>query len=168
MEPRQLALEITESALMENMQAHVAELRSLRADGVGIEMDDFGTGYSSLAYLQKLPIDTVKIDRSFINNIDSNPVDSAIVSAVVAMSQSMGLRVVAEGVETHAQLQALAGYGCAYAQGYYFSKPLRAEDCRKLLVELAARPTFTDTLRMALVREPHGGSRLVAVVEPMS
>jgi EAL domain-containing protein (putative c-di-GMP-specific phosphodiesterase class I) len=163
MQAEQLALEITESALMENMQERVAELQSLRADGVGIEIDDFGTGYSSLSYLKQLPIDTVKIDRSFIHNIDSNPVDAAIVSAIFAMAQTMRLRVVAEGVETQGQLQVLGRYGCAYAQGYYFSKPLRAEDCRKLLIELAARPAFTETLRMALVKEPQGGSRLVAV-----
>ena len=163
MQPEQLALEITESALMENMKERVAELQSLRADGVGIEIDDFGTGYSSLSYLKQLPIDTVKIDRSFIHNIDSNPVDAAIVSAIFAMAQTMRLRVVAEGVETQGQLQVLGRYGCAYAQGYYFSKPLRAEDCRKLLIELAARPAFTETLRMALVKEPQGGSRLVAV-----
>jgi EAL domain-containing protein (putative c-di-GMP-specific phosphodiesterase class I)/CheY-like chemotaxis protein len=163
MQPQQLALEITESALMENMSQHVAELQSLRADGVGIEIDDFGTGYSSLSYLKQLPIDTVKIDRSFIRNIDSNPVDAAIVSAIFAMAQSMRLRVVAEGVETHEQLQVLGRYGCAYAQGYYFSKPMPAADCRSLLLELAARPAFTETLRMALVSEPQGGSRLVVL-----
>jgi len=163
MEPQQLALEITESALMENMSQHVAELQSLRADGVGIEIDDFGTGYSSLSYLKQLPIDTVKIDRSFIRNIDSNPVDAAIVSAIFAMAESMRLRVVAEGVETHEQLQVLGRYGCAYAQGYYFSKPMPAADCRKLLLELAVRPAFTETLRMALVSEPQGGSRLVVL-----
>jgi EAL domain-containing protein (putative c-di-GMP-specific phosphodiesterase class I)/FixJ family two-component response regulator len=168
MAPQQLTLEITESALMENMQAHVAELQGLRADGVGVEMDDFGTGYSSLSYLKQLPIDTVKIDRSFINNIDSNPVDAAIVSAVFAMAQSMGLRVVAEGVETPAQLQVLAGYGCAYAQGYYFSKPMPAEACGKLLQELAARPAFTETLRMQLISDGGGAPRLVAVGERKS
>jgi EAL domain-containing protein (putative c-di-GMP-specific phosphodiesterase class I)/FixJ family two-component response regulator len=163
MQPQQLALEITESSLMENMSQHVAELQSLRADGVGIEIDDFGTGYSSLSYLKQLPIDTLKIDRSFIRNIDSNPVDAAIVSAIFAMAQSMRLRVVAEGVETHEQLQVLGRYGCAYAQGYYFSKPMPAADCRKLLLELAARPAFTETLRMALVTESQGGSRLVVL-----
>jgi EAL domain-containing protein (putative c-di-GMP-specific phosphodiesterase class I) len=152
MQPQQLALEITESTLMQDVQQHVAELRALRADGVGIEIDDFGTGYSSLAYLKQLPIDTLKIDRSFIQNIDSNPVDAAIVSAIFAMAQSMGLRVVAEGVETRGQLQVLDNYGCAYAQGYYFSRPLPAESCRKLLLDLAVRADFTETLRMQLVR----------------
>jgi EAL domain-containing protein (putative c-di-GMP-specific phosphodiesterase class I)/DNA-binding NarL/FixJ family response regulator len=165
-QPQQLALEITESTLMENVQAHVAELQSLRADGVGIEIDDFGTGYSSLSYLKQLPIDTLKIDRSFIHNIDSNPVDAAIVSAIFAMAQSMQLRVVAEGVETREQLQMLGRYGCAYAQGYYFSKPLPATACRKLLHELAARPAFTETLRMQLVADPNGMPRLVVIGDP--
>jgi EAL domain-containing protein (putative c-di-GMP-specific phosphodiesterase class I)/FixJ family two-component response regulator len=164
LEPQQLALEVTESALMQNMREHVAELQSLRADGVGIEIDDFGTGYSSLSYLKQLPIDTVKIDRSFIRNIDTNPVDAAIVSAIFAMAESMRLRVVAEGVETRAQLQVLERYGCAYAQGYYFSKPLPADGCGKLLRELAARPNFTETLRMQLITEPNGAPRLVAAV----
>ncbi len=168
LQPQQLSLELTESALMKNMHEHVAELQTLRADGVGIEIDDFGTGYSSLSYLKQLPIDTVKIDRSFIQNIDSNPVDAAIVSAILAMAQTMRLRVVAEGVETREQLQVLGGYGCTYAQGYYFSKPLPAETCRKLLFELAARPAFTETLRMQLVAGPHGAPRLVAVGEGKS
>jgi len=168
LQPQQLALEITESALMQNMQEHVPELQLLRADGVGIEIDDFGTGYSSLSYLKQLPIDTVKIDRSFIRNIDSNPVDTAIVSAIFAMAETMRLRVVAEGVETHEQLQALARYGCAYAQGYFFSKPLPAPDCRKLLLQLAARPAFTETLRMQLVSDANGAPRLVAIGERKS
>jgi EAL domain-containing protein (putative c-di-GMP-specific phosphodiesterase class I)/ActR/RegA family two-component response regulator len=163
MQPRQLALEITETALMENMKQHVAELQSLRADGVGIEIDDFGTGYSSLSYLKQLPIDTLKVDRSFIHNIDSNTVDAAIVSAIFAMAQTMGLRVVAEGVETRGQLDVLGRYGCGYAQGYYFSKPLPAEECRKLLVQLAVRPSFTETLRMQLVSDPKTGSRLIPI-----
>jgi EAL domain-containing protein (putative c-di-GMP-specific phosphodiesterase class I) len=168
MQPQQLALELTESTLMQNVRQHVAELQSLRADGVGIEIDDFGTGYSSLAYLKQLPIDTVKIDRSFIHNIDSNPVDAAIVSAIFAMAETMRLRVVAEGVETRGQLEMLGRYGCAYAQGYYFSKPLHAEDCRKLLLELAVRPAFTETLRMQLVSGPHGAPRLVVIGEKNS
>lgn len=163
MRPQQLALEITESTLMQNVQQHVAELTALRADGVGIEIDDFGTGYSSLAYLKQLPIDTVKIDRSFVQNIDSNAVDAAIVSAIFSMAQSMGLRVVAEGVETCEQLQVLERYGCAYAQGYYFSRPLPPEACRKLLLDLAVRPAFTETLRMQMVVEPHAPARRVVV-----
>jgi EAL domain-containing protein (putative c-di-GMP-specific phosphodiesterase class I)/CheY-like chemotaxis protein len=168
LQPQQLALEITESVLMQNMHEHVAELQKLRADGIGIEIDDFGTGYSSLSYLKQLPIDTVKIDRSFIHNLASNPVDAAIVSAIFAMADSMRLRVVAEGVETHEQLQVLGRHGCAYAQGYYFSKPLPAQQCRKLLLDLAARPAFTETLRMQLVSDANGTPRLVAIGERRS
>jgi len=162
LQPQQLALEITESALMQNLHEHVAQLQQLRADGVDIEIDDFGTGYSSLSYLKQLPIDTVKVDRSFIHNIDSNPVDAAIVSAIFAMAETMRLRVVAEGVETREQLQVLGRYGCAYAQGYFFSKPLPAQHCYKLLHDLAARPAFTETLRMQLVSDANGVPRLVA------
>jgi EAL domain-containing protein (putative c-di-GMP-specific phosphodiesterase class I) len=168
LQPQQLALEITESALMQNMHEHVVELQKLRADGVGIEIDDFGTGYSSLSYLKQLPIDTVKIDRSFIHNLDSNPVDAAIVSAIFAMADTMRLRVVAEGVETREQLQVLGRHGCAYAQGYFFSKPLPAQQCRKLLLDLAARPAFTETLRMQLVSDANGTPRLVAIGERKS
>lgn len=156
-----LVLELTESALIENVQEHIAELQSLRDDGVGIEIDDFGTGYSSLSYLRQLPIDTLKIDSSFVRHIDTNPVDAAIVSAILAMAASLQLRVVAEGVETRAQLQVLSGHGCDFAQGFFFSRPLPAPACRKLLLELAARPSFTDTLRMQLVSDGQGGQRLV-------
>jgi EAL domain-containing protein (putative c-di-GMP-specific phosphodiesterase class I)/DNA-binding NarL/FixJ family response regulator len=161
MRPDLLVLELTESALIENVQQHIRELQSLRDDGVGIEIDDFGTGYSSLSYLRQLPIDTLKIDSSFVRHIDTNPVDAAIVSAILAMAASLQLRVVAEGVETQAQLQVLSGYGCGFAQGFFFSRPLPAPACRTLLLELAARPSFTDTLRMRLVSDGQGPPRLV-------
>jgi EAL domain-containing protein (putative c-di-GMP-specific phosphodiesterase class I)/DNA-binding NarL/FixJ family response regulator len=153
MRPQLLALELTESTLMENFEQFIPELQSLRADGIGIEIDDFGTGYSSLAYLKQLPIDTLKIDRSFIHHIDTNPVDAAIVSAIFAMAESLRLRVVAEGVETRAQLQVLSRYGCAYAQGFFFSRPLTSDACRKLLLDLTERPVFTETLRMVVSGE---------------
>lgn len=119
-----LVLELTESALIENVQVHIAELQSLRKDGVRIEIDDFGTGYSSLSYLRQLPIDTLKIDSSFVRQIDTNAVDAAIVSAILAMAGSLQLRVVAEGVETREQLQVLSRQGCDFAQGFFFSRPL--------------------------------------------
>jgi EAL domain-containing protein (putative c-di-GMP-specific phosphodiesterase class I)/DNA-binding NarL/FixJ family response regulator len=147
MQPHHLVLEITESSLIENLQQHTSALEALRRDGVGIEIDDFGTGYSSLSYLRALPIDAVKIDRSFIRQIDTNPVDAAIVSAIVAMAHSMQLRVVAEGVETPSQLKVLGAQGCDVAQGFLFARPLPADDCRKLLTAIAQRQTFTDTLR---------------------
>lgn len=152
MQPELLSLEITEGALMRNAREHAAALQVLRDAGVCIQIDDFGTGYSSLSYLRELPIDTLKIDRSFINRVDENPADGAIVSAILAMAKSLDLRVVAEGVETAAQLEALHRHGCEVAQGFFFSRPLPADQCRALLEELAARPTFTDTLRMRVKR----------------
>jgi EAL domain-containing protein (putative c-di-GMP-specific phosphodiesterase class I) len=154
MQPHRLVLELTESALIENMQQHIGELQTLRSGGVGIEIDDFGTGYSSLSYLKQLPVDAVKIDRSFISHIDTNPVDAAIVSAVVAMAHSMQLRTVAEGVETAGQLQVLAAHGCDVAQGYFFSRPLPPEACRTLLSAIGERRSFTDTV--SLLANAHG------------
>jgi sensor c-di-GMP phosphodiesterase-like protein len=105
----------------------------LRDSGVRIQIDDFGTGYSSLSYLRELPIDTLKIDRSFVEHVNDNPADRAIVSAILAMASSLGLRVSAEGAETAVQLEALKRHGCEVAQGFFFSRPLPAAACRVLL-----------------------------------
>jgi EAL domain-containing protein (putative c-di-GMP-specific phosphodiesterase class I)/DNA-binding NarL/FixJ family response regulator len=148
MQPQRLALELTESTLMKNAQRHSAELQRLRADGVSIEMDDFGTGYSSLSNLRHLPLDVIKIDRSFITQLATNKTDEAIVSAILTMTHSLGMHAVAEGVEKAEQLEVLARHGCETAQGFYFSRPLPADECRNLLIELAGRPSFTDTLRL--------------------
>jgi diguanylate cyclase (GGDEF)-like protein/PAS domain S-box-containing protein len=132
LDPRYLELEMTESLLLHNADENIAMLRKLGHDGVRIAVDDFGTGYSSLAYLRQLPIDTLKIDRSFVRDLESDPEDAAIIHAIVAMAHSLGLLVTAEGVETRGQLEALARIGCDEYQGYLFSKPLPP-------VELAAR-----------------------------
>jgi len=132
LDPRYLELEMTESLLLHNADENIAMLRKLGHDGVRIAVDDFGTGYSSLAYLRQLPIDTLKIDRSFVRDLESDPEDAAIIHAIVAMAHSLGLLVTAEGVETRTQLEALARIGCDEYQGYLFSKPLPP-------VELAAR-----------------------------
>ncbi len=158
--PALLAFEITEGALMHDVVHQAGNLQALRDMGVRIQIDDFGTGYSSLSYLRHLPIDTLKIDRSFISQVDVNPADEAIVSAVFAMAKSLGLRVVAEGVETAAQLEVLTRHHCEIAQGYFFSRPLPAERCSTLLHELAIRNSFTDTLRLRM----RGG---VPVIEPL-
>jgi len=154
MQPHQLALELTESTLMKNAQQHAEALQGLRGDGVHIEIDDFGTGYSSLSSLKHLPVDTLKIDRSFISHLDTSGTDEAIVGTILALARNLGLHVVAEGVETPAQLQVLGRHGCEVAQGYYFSRPLPAEECRALLLELAQRSSFTDTLRLRIARPP--------------
>jgi EAL domain-containing protein (putative c-di-GMP-specific phosphodiesterase class I) len=111
-------------------------------------MDDFGTGYSSLSYLRHLPLDVIKIDRSFITNLDTSKTDEAIVSAILTMTHSLGMRAVAEGVEKAEQLKVLARLGCDTAQGFYFCRPLPADECRDLLTKLASRPSFTDTRRL--------------------
>jgi diguanylate cyclase (GGDEF)-like protein len=157
--PQLLAFEITEGALIHDVDRQACALQALRDMGVRILIDDFGTGYSSLSYLRNLPIDTLKIDRSFISQVDVNPADLAIVSAIFAMAKSLGLRVVAEGVETAAQLEVLNAHHCEIAQGYFFSRPLPADQCSTLLQELAIRPSFTDTLRLRM----RGG---VPTVEP--
>lgn len=153
MPARWLALELTEGTLMQDPQHHIAVLQDLRSDGIRIQIDDFGTGYSSLSYLRQLPIDTLKIDGSFIKQIDTNPSDEAIVSAILAMARSLDLRVVAEGVETTAQLQVLGKHGCEIAQGFFFCRPLPADGSRELLLDLARRPAFTDTLRLQLAKQ---------------
>lgn len=158
--PSLVALELTESAIITNASSHIGELQSLRDLGIGIEIDDFGTGYSSLSYLKHLPIDTLKIDRTFISQIHINPQDEAIVSAILAMADCLGLKVTAEGVETTVQLDVLLRLGCEVAQGFFFSRPLTAEKCCDLLHELAQRPSFTETLRMQVASGARSPSRV--------
>jgi len=122
-----LELEITETTAMQNAEATAAVLRSLRNLGVGISIDDFGTGYSSLNYLKRFPINAVKIDRVFVNDVPNDESDAAIVAAVIGMARSLKLRVVAEGVETAEQLAFLCQLGCDEAQGFYFSRPVAAD-----------------------------------------
>ena len=122
-----LELEITESLVMEDVNLSFDSLRSLRALGVRIAIDDFGTGYSSLSYLSKLPVDTLKIDRSFIVGMGGSPQGRSLVDGIVKLAHSLNLRVVAEGVETEAQSQLLAGMGCDEIQGYLLSRPIPAD-----------------------------------------
>jgi diguanylate cyclase (GGDEF)-like protein len=132
-EPRLLEIEITESTAMEHAEEVVATLRDLKAIGVRIAIDDFGTGYSSLSYLTRLPVDSIKIDRSFIGHVGDNPHDSAIARAIITMAHGLRLKVIAEGVETAAQLAFLVSNGCDEVQGYYFSRPLPGAECAAML-----------------------------------
>ncbi len=131
--PQRLKLEVTESLMMTDGDGAVAKLERLAAAGVGIAIDDFGTGYSSLSYLKRLPVDTVKIDRSFVNGIEIEGRDTAIVQAVVAFAESIGLTVTIEGVENLAQVDTVRGLGCDRGQGFYFSRPLPLDQLTHLL-----------------------------------
>ncbi len=143
LDPAFLELEITESTVMEEPDEAVKLLHDIRSLGVRIAIDDFGTGYSSLAYLKKFPVNTLKIDRSFITDLAKNTDDAAIVESIVSMAQTLNLEVVAEGVETEEQADFLWKTGCQEAQGYYFSKPLKPEDAARKI--RAAKGMVADT-----------------------
>ncbi|HEX7315165.1 MAG TPA: EAL domain-containing protein [Pyrinomonadaceae bacterium] len=124
LDPRCLRLEITESVVMSNAEATCATLGRLRTLGLGVSIDDFGTGYSSLSYLHRFPVDTLKVDRSFIGRMGEGDENGEIVRTIITLARNLDMRVVAEGVETARQRDLLRGLGCEYAQGYYFSRPL--------------------------------------------
>ena len=124
---KRLKLELTESLLLDNTEDIIAKMIQLKAYGVGFSMDDFGTGYSSLTYLKRLPIDQLKIDQSFVRDVLTDASDAAIARTIVALGRSLGLNVIAEGVETLAQRDFLAANDCRAYQGYLFSKPLPVE-----------------------------------------
>ncbi len=127
-EPARIRLELTESMLLEDIERSMNTMLVLKAHGVRFSLDDFGTGYSSLAYLKSLPLDQLKIDQTFVRNMATDPNDAAIVRAIIAIAESLGLGVVAEGVETEAARQLLAEYGCVQYQGYLFSPPMPARE----------------------------------------
>lgn len=135
-----LELELTENLLIDTDPAQLEDLQRIRDSGVHFALDDFGTGYSSLSYLKRLPIETLKIDRSFVSGVPHKADDVAITTAIVAMARSLGLEVVAEGVETAAQRDFLHHIGCRKMQGYLFSPPLPAAQMEQLLRQ-AATPT---------------------------
>lgn len=135
LEPRYLELELTESALMGDAGDTVCKLLHLKELGISISVDDFGTGYSSLSYLKHLPLDTIKIDRSFVRDIVNDADDAAIVDAIIAMAHSLDLNVIAEGVETREQLEFLRQRHCQQAQGYYFSRPLDPQQFEAFLAQ---------------------------------
>lgn len=135
LDPQRLELELTESIVVLNADGVISTMHDLNADGISQALDDFGTGYSSLSYLQRLPVARIKIDHSFVTHLTSNPSDAAIVRAVVGMAHSLGLSVIAEGVETEGQLGFLRGIGCEEIQGYFFSRPLPEDEFASLLRE---------------------------------
>jgi CheY-like chemotaxis protein len=133
LEPSALILEVTESATIGDTDAMTARLMELHDLGVQLAIDDFGTGYSSLSRLRRFPLDILKVDRSFVSGMIESPADAAIVASVVGLGQNLGLRVVAEGVETVAQLEHLANLGCDYGQGFNWAFPAAPRDLRAWL-----------------------------------
>ncbi|HEX8353101.1 MAG TPA: EAL domain-containing protein [Pyrinomonadaceae bacterium] len=147
LDPRCLRLEITESVIMGNAEATCSTLARLRALGIGVSIDDFGTGYSSLSYLHRFPIDTLKVDRSFISRMGGGDEDGEIVRTIVTLACNLGMGVVAEGVETARQAELLRGLGCEYAQGYLFSRPLDPDAAEAwLAARHAGRPAAVRAL----------------------
>ena len=132
---KNIVLELTESTLMENTESALHKLDQFRAMGLKLAIDDFGTGYSSLSYLKRMPVNKLKIDKAFVNDIGIKRDDEAIILAVIALCKNLKLKVVAEGVETRRQLEFLKRYQCDEVQGYFFSKPLNEADCTRLLKE---------------------------------
>jgi EAL domain-containing protein (putative c-di-GMP-specific phosphodiesterase class I) len=132
-DPSTLKLEITESAIMQDPEAATRTLRALKDLGIRLAVDDFGTGYSSLSYLKRFPVDTLKIDRSFIDGIGRDKHDTAIVRSIISLARTLDLTVTAEGIETPTQQWCLQQLGCDRAQGYLFAKPMPARDLADLL-----------------------------------
>ena len=135
--PHGLDLEITESVIMDDIEANVGKLDQVRAMGIGISIDDFGTGYSSLAYIARLPVDVIKIDRAFITRLGDDADSMSIVQTIISLTHALRRKVVAEGVETEEQASLLRSLGCDQFQGYLFSKPLPAADIERLLAASA-------------------------------
>jgi EAL domain-containing protein (putative c-di-GMP-specific phosphodiesterase class I) len=133
--PKRLKLELTESLLVDNVEETTAKMIALKHIGVGFSLDDFGTGYSSLSYLKRLPLDQLKIDQSFVCDLMTDPNDAAIALAVITLGHSLGLTVIAEGVETQAQQDFLHGQGCDAYQGYLLGRPMPLADFNKRLTD---------------------------------
>ncbi len=159
-DPHWIELEITESIMMARPEEAAAKLAALAEMGIGLSVDDFGTGYSSLSYLKQLPIHSLKIDRSFIRDIASDPDDASIVRAVIALAHSLELKVIGEGVEQDSQLSYIASLGCDIAQGYIFSEPVSPEEMSRML----QAPPFDGPRRKSAVRTRAGKSRNNSVV----
>ncbi|HYH86258.1 MAG TPA: EAL domain-containing protein [Pyrinomonadaceae bacterium] len=159
--PHTVKLEITESVVMENIETATDMLRQLRALGVKLAIDDFGTGYSSLSYLHRFPIDTLKIDRSFVTRMSENNENTEIVRTVVVLAQNLGMDVVAEGVETNEQLVLLQKLGCENGQGYFFSKPVNSVGAERIIAETYGALISPSPLR-PMNAQPSGKRILVA------
>jgi EAL domain-containing protein (putative c-di-GMP-specific phosphodiesterase class I) len=131
--PNCLKLEVTESGIMEDPEDAVAKMKTLRAIGIRFSIDDFGTGYSSLSYLKRFPIDTLKIDRSFVMDSLTSRDDQEIIKTIISMAQNLNIEALAEGVETKEQQEFLSLHGCCMMQGYYFGRPMPDQEFEKML-----------------------------------
>lgn len=155
-DPHLIQVEITESALMNGTRENLATLEALRALGIKILIDDFGAGYSSLNYIKQMPIDCLKIDRSFVRDMGNDPRDTAIVRAIISIAKSLDMSVIAEGVEIAQQAKQVLELGCTTAQGYYYHRPMGAAACRQLLSQISHQHTWSDTLRRRVLRLVNG------------
>ncbi len=164
--PRHLVLELTENILMVQLSAVIGTLHALRTLGVGLSVDDFGTGYSSLSHLSVLPIDSLKIDMSFVKHLRAGSKEEAVVRAIVLLGTSLGKEVIAEGIETLEQMELLRDLGCDAGQGYYMARPLPAEGIVQLLQDQQTRPGLPAPLQVRPA--PADKAVLAAVVEPAS
>jgi EAL domain-containing protein (putative c-di-GMP-specific phosphodiesterase class I) len=141
LDPASLRIEVTESSIVENQDLTASTLRRLQEIGVSLEIDDFGTGYSSLSRLHEYPFSTVKIDRSFVKDLETEPESLHLVETILRLAHGLGLGVVAEGIETREQLAKLISLGCGYGQGYYFSRPADSRSTQKAIEESVQEPT---------------------------
>ena len=147
LDPRVLELELTESALMHCLETTAIPLQAIREKGIQISIDDFGTGYSCLSYLQKFPVDILKIDKSFVQEVGSKD-QSVLVATIISMARALNLRVVAEGIETREQMEFLSNLACDEGQGFYFSKAVPADAFRRTLhLQEAGAPPFATNAR---------------------
>ncbi len=151
LDPGSLRLEITESILLDSQQTRSDLFTSIREMGMHLQIDDFGTGYSSLSYLQHIPIDVIKIDRSFIKELGNGEKFIELINAIIRMAQSLGMETTAEGIETDAQLEMLKALGCNYGQGYLFSKPIDTITVENNLLEKIAAKIANATTNTGLI-----------------
>ncbi len=162
-DPKWLRFEITESAMLKEPERFIDTLKTLRALGSQVLIDDFGTGYSSLSYLNRLPVSTLKIDRSFVRDLGTEGARTPLIHAVIDMAKRLGLNTVAEGIETEEQATILRESGCDYGQGYLFGKPASARQCRAVLRELKRVRPLTETVMVRAIATAEGGAAQTAV-----
>jgi EAL domain-containing protein (putative c-di-GMP-specific phosphodiesterase class I) len=161
--PENLELEITETSIMSDPQRVIRTLHQIRQLGVRFAIDDFGTGYSSFAYLTKLPVSCIKIDKSFVQNIETDRDNSVIVKSIIDLGHNLGMKVVAEGVETGTAKKMLAAFQCDDGQGYHFCRPIPADAMTKFLLQAALTESERSFMGEATMRKP---SSLVLSYDP--